>query len=199
MPIFLSLRPTGAPVTTTRSGTKPMPRHGTRARYRLEIKRGADGKPGVACDRCKAANAKAAATARASRAATARRAGMHIVPDPPADTGADTSPDTSTESLSSTDSTPTPGPMETAINLDIDEIPEEMRVPMHRSLAVLAIETARDYDKAETSAARVAASRQLKDLIASLRTRREGDASTALHAYLEDLGSGPPGLPGRSA
>jgi hypothetical protein len=92
-----------------------------------------------------------------------------------------------------------PGPMESAINQDIAEIPETMRVPMHRSLSVLAVQTARDFDTAESHTARASARRELADIIKSLRTRREGDGTTALDAYLEDLGTGAPQLPERRA
>ena len=188
----LSLQPTGARVSTT----KPTPRHGTRARYRLEIKKQHDGSRGVACDRCKAANSKAVAAARANRTASVKRAGLHIVDAPAEAPVADTPADTPAPDADE----PKPGPMELAIQQDINEIPEHLRVPMHRSLSVLAIETARDFDTSgESATARNQARRELSDLISKLRTRRDGDGDTAVHAYLEDLGSGPPRVSGRGA
>jgi hypothetical protein len=89
--------------------------------------------------------------------------------------------------------------MTVAIRQDIAAIAAEMQVPMHHSLSVLAEQLAKDFDAADTHTARNNASRQLADIIKSLRTRREGDGSSAVHAYLEDLGSGPPGLSGRTA
>jgi hypothetical protein len=176
------------------STTRPTPRHGTRARYRLEIKKGADGKPGIACDRCKAANAKAAAAARASRAANSRRARMHIVDG---DTRSDTAADTP-EAPSLSDSEYVPGPMEEAIVADLDDLPADLKIAMHRSLRKLVVETARDYDRAEgIPSARAAASKQLEVLITKLRTKREGDGDSALDILLSEagFGSGPPSVP----
>lgn len=88
--------------------------------------------------------------------------------------------------------------MEAAILLDLDELPADLKIAMHRSLRLLVQETARDYDNAEgNSSARAAAAKQLDGLITKLRTRREGDGDSALDVLLSEagFGSGPPSVP----
>lgn len=160
-----------------------LPAHGTRARYRLELKAGPGGKGGKPCDRCKAANAKAVATARANRNAKIQRSKLSLVPDVVSE---DTIPDTTEASDTSA---PKPrNEMETAVRADLAEIGTDEQVPFHRSLAALALRMAQEIDAAETPTARSSASRQLFEVLKSLRTRKEGDGNTALDIVLSDFG-----------
>jgi len=59
-------------------GTTKLPRHGTLRRYKLELAEG------QTCEKCRAANSRAKAAERANKKAREQRAGLHIVPDPPA-------------------------------------------------------------------------------------------------------------------
>lgn len=56
---------------------KPLPRHGTIARYRLELR----AKKGT-CDRCRAANSQSRAGERSNKRAVDQRRTLHIVADP---------------------------------------------------------------------------------------------------------------------
>jgi hypothetical protein len=124
----------------------------------------------------------------------ANRAQLHIVDAAPVDTPADTPADTDTASSGDREL----GPMEKAITEDLAEINTDQQVPFHRSLSVLALALAREVDDPEaSSSARASASGRLFEVLKSLRTRKEGDGTTALDAYLEEFGV--PLVPGRPA
>jgi hypothetical protein len=178
------------------STTRKLPRHGTRARYRLEIKPGPNGEKGIPCEPCKTANRKAAAAARASRAANKRRADMHIVDAPSADTIPDTDPDTP---AAADDAKPEAGEMERAIEEGLAELDPTMRIPLQSAREVMVRQLAKDFDSLPAGAARQSVSKQLFEVMNSLRPEGSGDGNSAFDLYLEDLGSGPPSVPGRRA
>jgi hypothetical protein len=171
-----------------------LPAHGTIQRYRLELKAKSDGKGKGPCDRCRSANSDRVKTARTNAAARARRSQMSIVPD--------VTPDDHIES----DEAPKSGPqarrrigaMERAVDADIKEIDSSLQVPFHRSLSVLARQLAKEIDEPSTPAvARSQSSRQLFEVLRSLRTQKEGDDNSAVAVALQatGFGSGPPRLP----
>jgi hypothetical protein len=175
------------------TASKKTPAHGTVQRYRLELKDQREGKGKGPCDRCRRANNDRAKASRANATARARRATMTIVDDvtPNGHIGADdTGADTSAPPA------PEKGPMVTAVELDIAEIEEAMRVPFHRSLEALALASAREIDDPNTSAtARGSARKQLFEVLRSLRTTKEGDDDSAVDAALKAGGFGLPLVP----
>ena len=175
------------------TASKKPPAHGTVQRYRLELRDQREGKGKGPCDRCRKANNDRAKTSRANATARARRATMTIVGDVTPnghpggdDTGADTP----------ADAAPAKGAMLTAVELDIADIEQSMRVPFHRSLEALALASAREIDDPNTSAtARGSARKQLFEVLRSLRTTKEGDDDSAIDAALKAGGFGLPLVP----
>lgn len=176
------------------SSRQKLPPHGTPERYRLERK------AGTTCDRCKARMAALRKEQRANRSASEARARMHIVESPSDDTVNDTDPPaqkSNPRSRTRRDQR-TKGEMEKAVDEDIDEIDSSIQVPFHRSLSVLARQLARDIDEPSTPAnVRSQYSRQLFEVLRSLRTQKEGDDNSAVAVALQatGFGSGPPKLP----
>lgn len=169
-----------------------LPPHGTRQRYRIEIKPGPDGARGTPCDRCKAANTQASRDQRANRKAAAARAKFTVIDGESNAADVDASTDASTPDKPPAE----PGVMETAVRHDIDDIDAGLRVPFHRTLAALAIATAQEIDDPATSAtARNAARKQLFEVLRSLRTQKEGDDNDAVSVALEAIGFGVPLVP----
>ena len=170
-----------------------LPAHGTVQRYRLELKQKAAGKISAPCDRCRSANSERAKLARANAEAGRRRAEMSIVPD------------VTNEGHTSTPEESTPakaggrrkiGTMEKAVEDDINDIDQALRVPFHRSLSALANELAREIDEPATSAtARRDARKQLFEVLRSLRTQKEGDDNSAVAVALQAAGFGVPLVP----
>jgi hypothetical protein len=175
----------------------PTPKHGTVQRYRLELKERRAGNGPGPCDRCRAANSNRAKRSRADAAALRRRAGFSIVDEVTESVTSGVTQDDETENTADTSPAksgdPTPGPMEQAVEADIGEISTDMRVPFHRSLSVLALQIAREIDDTSSSASsRSANIRQLHDVLKSLRTKNEGDATGAVEAILGAAGFGTP-------
>ena len=172
---------------------RPLPKHGTVARYRREVADKKAGKGSGPCERCRTANNARAKTARTNRAALDRRATMKIVElvtkaghaeDPPA-------PKRSTRGRRKI------GTMEASVQTDIDEIDPSLHVPFHRTLSALALELAQEIDEPATSAAaRRDARKQLFEVLKSLRTQKEGDDASALTVLLQEAGFGVPLVPG---
>lgn len=178
------------------SRQKP-PRHGTVQRYRLELKLKRAGKIVGPCDRCRAANAERVKTVRANAEATRRRSEMSIVPDvtPSDHTDPDDAPEQPT-SRRGQQNKKFVGAMETAVNADIDDIDSQLQVPFHRSLSVLARQLAREVDEPSTPAnVRTQSSRQLFEVLKSLRTQKEGDDNSAVAIALQAAGFGLPLVP----
>lgn len=182
----------------------PVPKHGSLQRYRLELREQKAGRGKRPCDRCKAANNERARTARANRTAGQRRAKLSIVEDvTPAGHTEPPSRDTSVEDVNPREHTirdPSKrrriGEMEKAVEEDIAEIDAGMQVPFHRSLSVLAIQLAREIDEPATPAnTRSSASRQLFEVLRSLRTKKEGDDNSAVAVALQASGFGTPLVP----
>jgi hypothetical protein len=182
-------------VTGVTRGPK-LPAHGTVQRYRLELADKKSGKGKGPCDRCRSANSERAKNARANAVAKTRRAQMAIV-EPVTDSGhTDPAPEA-----------PRPaaikrrriGVMERAVDQDIKEIDTGLRVPFHRSLSALARQLAREIDEPSTPAnARSQSSRQLFEVLRSLRTQKEGDDDSAAALVLQAAGFGTPLVPGRA-
>lgn len=173
------------------------PKHGTVQRYRLELRLKKDGKGKGPCDRCRAANAERVKSIRANAEATRRRAEMTIVPDV-------TSDDHTEAAIDEPPARPRgaqtgkrrKGEMEVAVEQDIEEIDSSLQVPFHRSLSVLALQLAREIDETSTPAAqRVQSSRQLFEVLKSLRTQKEGDDNSAVAVALQAAGFGVPLVP----
>lgn len=174
-----------------------LPEHGTVKRYRHELKMKAAGRGRGPCDRCRSANSERAKAARVNSTARARRSQMAIVGDV---TSEGHSPTDDTAATGGDDKPPAPGVMELAVQQDIDEIDTALRVPFHRSLAALALESAREIDDPNTSGtARSNARKQLFDVLRSLRTTKEGGDGSALTVLLEQAGFGLPLVPGGPA
>lgn len=173
------------------------PKHGTVQRYRLELRLKKAGKGKGPCDRCRSANAERVKSIRANAEANRRRAEMAIVPDVTPDDHIDAPVD---------DQPGTPrgvqtgkrrkGSMEVAVEQDIAEIDTTLQVPFHRSLSVLALQLAREIDETSTPAAqRNQSSRQLFEVLKSLRTQKEGDDNSAVAVALQAAGFGLPLVP----
>lgn len=174
------------------SHQKP-PRHGTLQRYRLELKLKREGKIDGPCDRCRAANAERVKTIRANAEATRRRSEMSIVPDvtPSEHTEPEPAPERTGQQGKKFK-----GSMEVAVETDIAEIDTQLQVPFHRSLSVLALQLAREVDEPSTPAnARTQSSRQLFEVLKSLRTQKEGDDNSAVAIALQAAGFGLPLVP----
>lgn len=170
-----------------------LPPHGTVQRYRLEVKLKREGKGDGACVKCRAANSARARDARTNAAAKARRAAMAIVDD--------VTPEGHSETRDKDSETPPErGEMEKSIAEDLDAIDVTLRVPFHKSLSALALQTAREIDDPDTSpAARRDARRQLFEVLKSLRTQKEDGNASALDVLLEQAGVGLPLVPDRPA
>lgn len=170
------------------SSRQKLPPHGTPERYRIERK------TGTTCARCKARMAALRKEQRANAAAAEARAQMHIVEPPSDDTVNDTKPAT-TRKNSPSDRRKV-GEMETAVEKDIEEIDAGLQVPFHRSLSVLARQLARDIDEPSTPPnVRSQYSRQLFEVLRSLRTQKEGDDNSAVAVALQAAGFGVPLVP----
>lgn len=178
---------------------KKLPAHGTVARYRKELA------AGKACDKCKAANSKARAGYRASKKSPSTRPNLTIVPDTQKPVTAHT-PRTRkavTDSTPSADDEtpppPPPGTMQLAVVDDLKSIQTDEQVPFHKTLSALALQLSKEIDSAESATARSGASRQLFEVLKSLRTTKEGDGGSALDTALGDIGlpllpDGPPAV-----
>ncbi|MEP6477838.1 MAG: hypothetical protein ABJB03_00475 [Rhodoglobus sp.] len=164
--------------------SKKIPAHGTVARYRIELRNK------TVCEKCRAANSRARKVARDRAKKAAGTGHLTLVPDTQSE---HTPPAADTQSTD--DAEPEPGPMETAVVEDLAEITAAEQVPFHRSLSALALVLAREADVAQSATARGGASRQLFEVLKSLRTRKEGDGNTALDIVLSDFGDPlvPPG------
>lgn len=180
------------------------PKHGSLQRYRLELREQKAGRGKGPCDRCKAANNERARAARANRATGTRRPALTIVEDvTPSGHTAGPDADTPTQDVDPREHThraPSKrrriGEMEKAVDEDIREIDSAMQVPFHRSLSVLARQLAREIDEPATPAnARSSASRQLFEVLRSLRTKKEGDDNSAVAVALQASGFGTPLVP----
>ena len=167
-------------------GKSALPAHGTVRRYRLELK------DAGACEKCRAANSRAKATERANRKARDQRSHMAIVPDPQ-----DAPTDVGTNDTADDDAPPAPGEMEKAVTEDLDAIVSAERVQFHRSLSALALQLAREVDGTTSAVARSAASRQLFEVLKSLRSGKDSDDPSALDLYLDEFGV--PLVPGGAA
>lgn len=186
----------------------PTPKHGTLQRYRLELREQKAGRGKGPCDRCKSANNERARAARANRNAGQRRAQLSIVGDVTPEGHTDAAPEDDEQFVDPREHTSRArggkprhkGQMEIAVEKDLASIDENMRVPFHNSLTVLALETAREIDEPATAAtARRDARKQLFDVLRSLRTQKEGGDDSALTVLLQDRGFGTPLVPGRPA
>lgn len=176
---------------------KMTPRHGTVQRYRLELKLKRDGKGPGPCDRCRAANAERVKSIRTNAEATRRRSEMAIVPDVTAADHIDEHSESEAPAPKGTQRGKRhKGQMELAVEEDIEEIDATLQVPFHRSLSVLAKQLAREIDEPSTPAAqRNQSSRQLFEVLKSLRTQKEGDDNSAVAVALQASGFGTPLVP----
>lgn len=161
-----------------------LPRHGTVQRYRIEL--ATEGEE--PCAPCRQANANRAADARAEASAAKRRGRMHVV-DKPGDDATDEVTRPRPEG---------PGPVEQAVQADIDAIPASERVRFHASLTQLALAAAREMDAATSSAARTAARKDAFDVLKALGAREGTDGKhDPLSIALDGAGFGA-ALPGVS-
>lgn len=168
---------------TTGKKRTTLPRHGTVARYRLELK------TGKACDKCKAANSKARADYRQRAKKPPARPHLTIVPDTQTEDTPHTADTAEPPAKGDDDKDPEPGPLEKALREDLATISEFERVPFFNSLSAIATERAKEADKSESATARSAATRQLFEVLKSLRSKKEGENSgSALDIVLEDFG-----------
>jgi hypothetical protein len=175
---------------------RPLPKHGTVARYRREVADAKAGKGNGPCERCRTANNARAKNARTNRAALERRANLKIV-EPVTDDGhaeqleQDVKPRRRTQQPKHTI-----GLMEAAVDKDIAELDGGLAVPFHHSLTVLARQLAREVDEPSTPAnVRSQSSRQLFEVLKSLRTQKEGDDNSAVAVALQASGFGLPLVP----
>lgn len=172
------------------------PKHGTVQRYRLELRLKKSGKGKGPCDRCRSANADRVKAIRANAEATRRRSEMTIVPDVTPDEHTDVANDEKPAPRGAQKNRRRKGDMEVAVEKDIADIDSGLRVPFHRSLSVLALQLAREIDEPSTAAnVKAQSSRQLFDVLKSLRTQKEGDDNSAVAVALQASGFGTPLVP----
>lgn len=145
-----------------------LPAHGTARRYRLELK------TGKACEKCRTAESRRRKDRRAEAARRAQHPGLHLVGD-----GRPNGQPLSTADIplpmpgNDADEPAAPGVMEKAVQDDILETAST--VAFHHSLETMALILAKEIDAPESKATKGASTKQLWEVLKSLRGQEGTD------------------------